>query len=188
MQITEHQNKAAGEIVELIASSIGKNRAIHPATAISTCARLAGSFLFRSFELEIKDAKPGSAVLSEQANIEGPKLINIIMAFLGNLGVNLDNNKMASATIEKSELEFLTALTITQHKAFEILNNHNLSYVEMAQACALSTAFIIEQCKNDLAVETGFRTAGYALAEGSKTFPPKMEVDEIVKKKWLKFW
>ena len=188
MQITSNQHKAVGEIVELIANSTGQNRAIHPATAITTCARLSGSFLFRSFKLDIKNVKPGAAILSEEANIEGPKLINIIMAFLYNLGVTVDNDKMANATIEKSNLEFLAALELTQEKAFQIMKNNQLSLSEMAESCALATAFIIEQCKNDLAAESAFRTAGYSIVEGAKTYPPEMASTSSAKKSWFKFW
>ena len=188
MQITPNQNKAAGEIVELIANNIGENRAIHPATAISTCSRLSGSFLFRSFNIELKDAKPGSAVLSEQANTEGPKLVNIVAAVLHNFGISLDAKKMEVATIGKSNLEFLEAMQKCQSKAFEIMKNNNLNHVEMAQACAMSTAFVIEQCKNDLQIENGFQTAGYGIVEGSKTVPPTTGSGPIEKKKWYQFW
>ena len=71
MKITNEQNKAAGQIVELIASKFGKNRKIHPGTAITAGARLSGSFIFRSFNFSLKDIKPGTVVLSEQANEKG---------------------------------------------------------------------------------------------------------------------
>lgn len=188
MQITPNQNKAAGEIVELIANSIGENREIHPATAISACSRLSGSFLFRSFNIDLKNAKPGSVVFSEQANTEGLKLVNIMPAVLHNFGITLDNKKMEIAKIEKPDLEFLDSIGKCQSKAYEIMNKNSLNFIEMAQACAMSTAFIIEQCKNDLQVESGFRTAWYGIVEGSKTVPPTILKNPIDKKKWYKFW
>ena len=63
MNIKPEQQIAAGEIVDLIAEKIGTNRQIHSATAIAAGARLAGSFLFRSFGFKLGDIKPGTAVL-----------------------------------------------------------------------------------------------------------------------------
>lgn len=188
MEITQNQNKATGEIVDLIASAIGKNREVHSVTAIATSARLSGSFLFKSFELNIDDAKPGTAVLSQQANEQGPELINVIGAVLSNMGVTVDNDKMKSAEIQKTELDFLQSLNSTQAKATEIMKKHKLTEKEMAVSCAMSTAFIIQQCQNDVDVESGFNTAVYGLIEGSKTVPPKMTELPTEQKKWYKFW
>lgn len=188
MKISENQNKVTGEIVDLIASAIGKNRAVHSATAIATSARLSGAFLFKSFGLNVPDAKPGTAVLSNQANEEGPELINVIGAVLANLGVTIDNQKMESAEIKKAELDFLESLNATQTEAIKIMENHKLSPKEMSIACAVSTAFIIEQCKNDLSVESGFKTAIFGLIEGSKTVPPQTDKTKSEQKKWYKFW
>lgn len=188
MEITQNQNKATREIVDLIASAIGKNREVHSATAIATSARLSGAFLFKSFGLEIDDAKPGTAVLSQQANEQGPELINVIGAVLSNMGVTVDNNKMESAETQKTELDFLQSLNSTQAKATEIMKKHKLTEKEMSVACAMSTAFIIQQCQNDLDVESGFNTAVYGLIEGSKTVPPEMTELPTEEKKWYQFW
>jgi hypothetical protein len=188
MEISEKQNKATGEIVDLIASAIGKNREVHSATAIATSARLSGAFLFKSFGLKIDDAKPGTVVLSQQANEEGPELINVIGAVLSNFGVTVDNDKMESAEIQKTELDFLQSLSATQTKATVIMKKYGLNEKEMAVACAMSTAFIIQQCQNDVEVESGFNTAVYGLIEGSKTVPPEMTVSTNEQKKWYQFW
>ena len=188
MEINQNQNKATGEIVDLIASAIGKNREVHSATAIATSARLSGSFLFKSFGLDIDDAKPGTAVLSQEANEQGHELINVIGAVLSNMGVNIDNDKMELAEIQKTELDFLQSLSSTQAKAIEIMKKHKLTEKEMAVACAMSTAFIIQQCQNDLDVESGFNTAVYGLIEGSKTVPPELTESPTEQKKWYKFW
>jgi len=58
----------------------------------------------------------------------------------------------------------------------------------MAVACAMSTAFIIQQCQNDVEIESGFNTAVYGLIEGSKTVPPEMTELPTEQKKWYKFW
>ena len=65
MQITQPQNDAVGDIVEAVVTVIGKgSREIDTTDAISSTARLAGSFLFRSFGHPLPGASPGSVVLS----------------------------------------------------------------------------------------------------------------------------
>lgn len=188
MQISKNQNKATGEIVDLIASSIGRNKEVHSATAIATSARLSGAFLFKSFGLNIQDAKPGTAVLSQQANEEGPELINVIGAILSNLGVTVDNKKMESAGMQKSELDFLQSMKATLSKANQIMKKYRLSDKEMAVACAMSTGFIIHQCQNDLKLESAFNTAIYGQIEGAKTVPPEITLSTTEQKRWYKFW
>jgi hypothetical protein len=94
LNISEAQHKAAGEMVELIASKIGKGRAIHPETAISASARLSGSLLLRSFNLNLDIYAPGAIVLSHESNEKGPVLINSLSAYLSALNVQLDQQKL----------------------------------------------------------------------------------------------
>jgi len=172
MQITEQENKAANEIVELIANELGKNRAIHPGTAIASCARLCGSFMFRSFNIQLKDITPGSAVLSEQANEKGVILFNILSWMLNNSGININKDKLSKFPEAESNLNVMDTLNLLQNKALIIMNQNKISFEEMAYACAMSTAFIIKECQQQLAVESGFNTAVFGFIEGSKTFPP----------------
>jgi hypothetical protein len=95
---------------------------------------------------------------------------------------------MESAEIQKTELDFLQSLSATQTKATVIMKKYGLNEKEMAVACAMSTAFIIQQCQNDVEVESGFNTAVYGLIEGSKTVPPEMTVSTNEQKKWYQFW
>lgn len=175
MQIKDEQQKAARDIVDLIASAIGKNREVHSATAIATASRLSGAFLFNSFGFQVNNATPGTAMLSTEANEQGPELINIIGGVLGNLGITLDAKQLESAKIETAELDFLKSLKITQKEAETIRIKYDLNFKEMAITCAMSTGFIIEQCKNDISVASGFNIAVYGLIEGAKTVPPKSD-------------
>jgi hypothetical protein len=85
MKTTKNQNDAVNDIVEMIVDVIGNgSRELDTIEAISSVARLAGSFLFRSFDLKIADLKPGTVMLSEEANIKGPQLVNITHSVLQN--------------------------------------------------------------------------------------------------------
>ena len=188
MQITEQQHKASQKIVELISAKIGKNRAVHPATAISSCARLSGSFLFRSFNFQLANVSPGNAVLSDEANEKGHVLINFIGGMLNNLGVNINGEELEEQPVEESNLSFLDTLNLLQDKAAEIMIENKLDYEQIAYSCAVATAFIIKECQNDLAVQSGFNTAIYSFIEGSKTYPPEFPKLKSKKKSIFNFW
>jgi hypothetical protein len=172
MNISKEQNEAVNDIVELIAPKLGnETRELNIVDAISTCGRLAGSLLFRSFNFEIENAKPGSVMLSENANIKGPELINITHFVLQNFGITIDNQKMNGSSGEETKIEFLDAINLVQNQALEIMDKYKLSYEQLAHSTAIATAFIIQQSPN-IPAETGFGKAIYHYIEGSKTYPP----------------
>ena len=138
MGITENQNKAVNDIVEMIVNVVGKgSREIDTTEAISSTARLAGNFLFRSFNFKIDDAKPGTAMLSEDANTKGPQLVNITHAVLQNFGIQIDNNKMSSGKQKQAESNFVEVIDKIQNPALEIMTKYSLSYEQMAQSAAI---------------------------------------------------
>lgn len=188
MQITKEQNEAAGSIVDLIANEIGNNRQIDPGTAIAAAARLAGSFMFRSFNFNLNNVSPGAPVLSEEANEKGPVLINVLVVTLKNLGVDLDPGKMNTNSKVESDLTFVETILRIQDQAQVIMNQNNLNQEQMAYSCAMATAFIIKECQNDLPVESGFHAAVYGFIEGSKTYPPQFGTPKAKKKSIFKFW
>ena len=188
MQITKEQNEAAGSIIELIANEIGINRQIHPGTAIAAGARLAGSFMFRSFNFNLNNVSPGAPVLSEEANEKGPVLINILAVTLKNFGVNPDPGKMNTTSKVESNLTLVETLLRIQDQAQVIMNKYKLNPEQMAYSCAMATAFIIKECQNDLPVESGFHTAVYGFIEGSKTYPPEFGTPKAKKKSIFRFW
>lgn len=172
MEITKNQNEAVNEIVEMIVDVIGNgSREIDTTEAISSTARLAGSFLFRSFNFKIPDAKPGTVILSEEANIKGPLLVNITHAVLQNFGIHIDNNKISEGSQRHAESSFIEVIDKVQSPALAIMKYRELSFEQMAQSTAIATAFIIQQSGN-IPPEEGFGIAIYHYIEGSKTNPP----------------
>jgi hypothetical protein len=201
MEITKNQNEAVNDIVEMVVNVIGKgSREVDTTEAISSTARLAGSFMFRSFGLEIKDAKPGTVVLSEQANTKGVQLVNITDAVLENFGIRIDKNKMPVANQNQAVSNFVDVIGKIQVPALEIMKKRDLSYEQMAQSAAIATAFIIQQSGN-ITPEEGFGMAVYHYIEGSKTYPPDFDFTikageknqeekqtGNTKKPWWKIW
>jgi len=80
MQVSEAQHTFVGELVDLVAGLFGEDREIHAETAIASAARLSGSFMFRSFDLELQGIEPGTLILSKEADEKAPHLIEIMDA------------------------------------------------------------------------------------------------------------
>jgi hypothetical protein len=176
MEVTKNQNEAINDIVEMVVNIIGNgSRELDTTEAISSTARLAGSLLFRSFGFKINYAKPGTVILSEEANTKGPQLVNITRLVLINYGIQIDNNKMSGANQKHAISNFVDVISKIQIPALEIMKKNDLSYEQMAQSAAIATAFIIQQSKN-ITPEEGFGTAIYHYIEGSKIYPPDFDL------------
>ena len=174
MQISEAQHNAAGEMVDLIAARLGDGRAVHLVTAIASAARLAGSLLLRSFNLNIQDLQPGTVILSTEANDEGPELINILAAMLRHFGVSLNKTNLGDGVErgEDAELSVVQSLELLQEDALVIARKNGLDLKEAAQAATMATAFLVKECSKEIGGETAFDLATYSFIEGCKTVPP----------------
>jgi hypothetical protein len=169
MTLEERQHQAAGLIVEMIADN---GREIHPETAIQNAARMAGSLLFRAFEIGPESAKPGEIVLSDEANELGAQFEGMLAGALMDYGVELNEDKLEMEFEMEAELSFLEAMETFQPKLFKILQDNELSYEEGAIAIIDATAFIVKECTASIIAEEGFSNALYGFIEGSKTVPP----------------
>jgi hypothetical protein len=177
MEIAKNQNAAVNDIVEMVVNVIGNgSREIDATEAISCTARLAGSFLFRSFGFKINDAKPGTVMLSEEANTKGPQLVNITHSVLLNFGIQIDNSKMSNGNQKQALSNFVDVIVKVQKPALEIMKKNDLNFEQMAQSAAIATAFIIQQ-SNNITPEEGFGIAIYHYIEGSKTNPPDFDLN-----------
>lgn len=195
LHISEAQNKAAGQFVDLVASKLGAGRAVHSETAIACAARMAGSLLFRSFELSVQHAQPGQVVLSNEANEQGPQLANILSAMLQHFGISLNQEMLGGDSASRGgspELSTVQSLALLQESALSIASNNELKLNEAAHAAAMATAFIVKECAPALTAEVGFNIAVYSFIEGCKTMPPLIVGYPMAaptqKKPWYKLW
>ncbi|QDU78546.1 hypothetical protein Pla110_02500 [Polystyrenella longa] len=193
MSISDSQNKTAGELVDLVTSRVGSNGAVHPETAIASIARLAGSLLLRSFNLNIDSLEPGTVILSTEANEKGPQLIGIMSSMLQQFGLSMDKEKLGGEQSKlgtKPDFSTVQSLSLLQDDAIGIAKSNGLELKEAAQSAAMATAFFVKECANDIGVETGFNVAAYNFIDGCKTVPPAIgstpKADN--KKPWYKFW
>ncbi|WCE05973.1 hypothetical protein [Pseudoxanthomonas sp. JBR18] len=193
MQITEQQNRAAGDFVDLIARRLGSGRAIHPETAIASSARISGSLLLRSFGFDLDSEEPGTVLLSNEANEQGPNLVNLLGAFLARNRVTLDSTMLGGAPEHRGtqpNLDIQQSLALLQADALQIAARHSLSLRQAAEAAALATGFIVKECVASVGGEVGFNVAAFGFIEGSKTVPPLLNPASkpSSSKPWYKFW
>lgn len=165
----EAANAFAASVINVLQTECG----VHAETAIAGAARMAGTFLFRSFGFQQIGLAAGAVVLSEQANEAGPRLIRILGVTLDNLGVKLDPNRIGAgeANAAKPLLSFLETQGLLEPRFEEIRDGLGLSYAEAADAAALATAILIRQCASVLDPYVAFSVAMYGFVEGAKTMP-----------------
>ena len=165
--------QAAREFVDIVVDQLADERGIHAETAVVAVARMAGTFLFRSFGFQLPDSKPGQTVLSEQANEKGPRLVNIAATVLSDAGVKLDSNAVTDDLMKGHEplLDFLNTQQRLEPKFNQVREKIGLSLTEAADAGALATAMLIQQTSQVLDSNVAFQLAVYSFIEGSKTIP-----------------
>ncbi len=167
------QLEAANAFAAAVIHALQTERGVHAETAIAGTARMAGTFLFRSFGFQLDGLAPGAVVLSEQANEAGPRLIQIFGGALDSLGVKNDPDRLSRGEVEAAKplLSFIETQGQLEPPFTAIKDRLGLSYSEAADAAALATAILIRQCAGVLDSNAAFGVAIYGFVEGSKTAP-----------------
>lgn len=160
-------------MAEVFVTRLGKDRGVHSETAIAAAARMAGTMLFRSFGLDTSKMPPGAVVLSNEANEKGPELIDIVVGMMQQYGLQPDQGKLARVD-ERGEPPKLTVLEtqeLLEDDLTRVRQQYQLNLEEGAHSCALTTAWLMQECAPKIGLEVGFNIAAYGFIEGSKTVP-----------------
>jgi len=171
--IRQHQIDAAQEFVNATVDALNTDQGVHAETAVAGAARMAGTFLFRSFGFSMKDIQPGQVVLSDIANEQGPILIEILGIVLSQTGVVLDGEEYGSAAGAENQpnLSFLETQRRLEPMYSAIGEHYGLSLQEAAETCAVATAMLIQESSTVLDPNVAFNIAVYGFIEGTKTAP-----------------
>ena len=178
--LTKQQIEAAHEFVNITVDALNTERGVHAETAVAGVARMAGTYLLRSFGFPMDDIQPGQVVLSDKANEQGPALIGILGGALNQLGVSLDEENLGSETRAENQphQSFLETQRLLEPRFIAILERYGLSQQEAAEACVLAAALLIEDCSNVLDPHVAFNIAIYGFIEGTKTAPDPVALGE----------
>lgn len=171
--LSQAQIQAATEFGTTAMQAFDQGGTFPAEAVIGSVARMSGWFLFRSFGFPLTGVRPGSVVLSEQANQAGPRLIQILAGVLHGLGVKLDGSKLAAnqATAKGQKEPFLQTQQLLGARFAAIRDQYGLSDSEAADAAAAATAGLIKNCSTLLDPHVSFGLAVYGFIEGSKTAP-----------------
>jgi hypothetical protein len=171
--LTRAQIDAANEFARETAASFETDDAIAAGAAIAGAARMAGTFLFRSFSLPVTNLQPGTVVLSEAANERWPQLIQVLGGMLLHLGTSLDPAKLGGAPPpeQQAKLSFLESQRRLEPSYVVIRARHRLSLHEAAEAAAAAAALLIHHYAEALDPHRAFDVAVYGFVEGAKTAP-----------------
>lgn len=171
--LTQQQIAAAEQFADATLDELETAERIDPEIAVAAAAGMAGSFLLRSFGFELGHLAPGTAVLSDEANQQGPRLVQILGGVLAHGGVELDREILGRGldSDRLSRLDFLAGQTALEAAFVAIAGLHKLPLREAAEAAAAATGFLIQQFAEDLDPSLAFGIAVYGFIEGAKTAP-----------------
>jgi hypothetical protein len=142
-------------------------------TRVQCCARMAGTFLYRSYAHALNPQAPGTVLRTPVAGQSGPALVGLLDATLRRLGISVDSSRVDMEKLKEGEDEigFLAAQKVLEPLLTPIKQKHELGYEQAAEACAVATALLIKKEEKNLDVEAAVSRAIYAFIEGSKTVP-----------------
>lgn len=167
------QLEAAAEFGTAALEAFDQGGSFPAETVVGAVARMAGSFLLRSSGVALAGSQPGAPVPSEQAEQEGPRLIQVLRAVLQSVGVTLDSSKLsaAQAAVKGPKEPFLQTQQNLEPRFAAIQEEHDLTDGEAADSAAAATAVLIKNCAGFMDPHVGFAIAVYGLLEGSRTTP-----------------
>lgn len=152
-------------------------KGVHPQTVIAGCARMAGTYLFRSFELKLPDPVPGQPVLSAEAAANTPALLQTCAGIVKDLGTSIASAPDGSldSAKHKTQQDFLQTQAILDPLFVPIRKTYELNNRQMALAAAIGTGMLVHLFAKHLNPNVGFGVAAVAFTEGSKTIPAPLE-------------
>ena len=146
----------------------------HAGTVLSIAARLAGTSLFRS--IHKKEYTPGTVILSEEANVAYPNLLNQFAFYCKQNGIDVMSKPPMTTFPEndKPKMELADVQAEYQDQYDIIMKKHGLDFLNAAQAGMIVSSIVFQyhvtQVKDiDPVVATGIVAMG--VVEGAKTAP-----------------
>src|SRR5438128_2448061 len=166
-------SESAREYANAAISALKVPGGVHPPTVIAGCARMAGTCLFRSFELKLPSVQPGQAVLSVEADQQVPMLLRTASGILANLGVSIPSSPVGAKPDKNAQpmQEFLQTQRLLEPLFLTIQSKYAFTDRQAAQAASVATALLIHHFAKHLEPSVAFGIAAYAFVEGSKTAP-----------------
>ena len=176
----QKMSDSAREYANATISALQLPGGVHPPTVVAACARMAGTYLFRSFDLELQGAQPGQAVLSAAADEHSPMLLRTAAGILSKLGITIASAPTSPLVDEKTKPmhEFLHTQRLLEPLFAPIRSKFDFTTRQAAQAAAIATAILIHHFVKHLEPNAAFGLAAFAFIEGSKTAPDPVKLPD----------
>lgn len=171
--LTKQQLDSAQELATASIAALRSTEGIHPGTVVAATARMAGTYLFRSFRLSLPGVRPGEAVLSEKANALGPTLIETAGRLLWRMGITLEPSQAGTPVDLKDQptRSFLDTQRLLEQEFSAIRTRYGFDDEQAAYAVAAATSLLIQHCAKALDPHSAFGIAALGFVEGTKTAP-----------------
>ena len=178
INLSKKQTDAAQEFATATIEALKTPQGVHPGTVVAATARMAGTYLFRSFDLQMPGVKPGQPVLSAEANEQWPLLIQITGDSLSKIGIKIDNTQVGKDVDSghKPMLGFLETQKKLEPMYTPIKERYGFSYQEAAYSVAVGTALMILHAAKYLDPTMAFSIAVFGFVEGAKTAPDPVKM------------
>lgn len=158
----------------LLKATADEQGRVHAETIIAAAGQMAGTMIFRSFITTIPtQLAPGSTVLSDQANTLGPRYMNLMLATVTTLALELNKDAISQSKVD-TKLSHLTLLQVQERVDtfyYALAKSASLTDLDGAQLFAIVAGMLINECKGVYNIVDGCALAVYGMMEGSKTMP-----------------
>lgn len=175
-QVVETADLLNRTLRKLIISDQG----IHAETIIAASSRMAGTMLLHAVAPEVRDLEPGSGVLSDPVERQGPALMQTTLATLRQLGHDeIDEQRVGgeAASTAMSRLSLAETQEILEPWYRKIAEVSGLSLRDIAASAAMTTALLIHDCRAVLEIHAACAIALHGLVESTKTVPARVAID-----------
>ena len=144
IEIAKRRQAAANEVIAMLEEQYDTIFASHAGTLLRAAAWLAGTSLYRSFGFKA-DIAPGSPVLSDKANEEGPKLLKVFMFLVDKLGIKLKPDGFISEIPAEQgpNKDIVQVQEMFQERYNEIMKQHGFDYADGARTGAVTCALLV---------------------------------------------
>jgi len=171
--LTKQQLESSQEFATASIAALRNAQGIHPGTVVAATARMAGTYLFRSFRLNLPGVEPGQAVLSVEASTRAPILIETANRLLARVGIVLDGRRAGDPVPPEHQptLGFLETQRLLERAYTPICARYGFDDEQSAYAVAAATALLVRHCAKALEPHNAFNIAAVGFIEGAKTAP-----------------
>jgi len=173
--LQKNRAEAATEVMRIFDRHFRTPEGIHPGNVLSAAAWLAGTSLYRSFGYP-QSPEPGTVMLSEKANQEFPKLLDLFTYYMLQGGTQIKPEQFILQTPDafKPQKTILQIQEAHQDDYNAIMKRHNLDYLDGARAGVIVCSMLFNyHCvkRQDLDPRLGAGMIAMGIVTGAKTAP-----------------